>query len=535
MERKVTKIPAKSEQVFAAAGGIEQKKLRRVGFYARVSTEQDEQEKSYEAQVKFYTEYIQNNPEWVFVGGYSDEGITGTNTKRRDGFNRMVADGLSGKLDLVLTKSVSRFARNTIDSLQTIRNLKEAGCELYFEKENIWTFDSKGELLITLMSSLAQEESRSISENVRWGKRRSFEQGNICLPYKRFLGYRKGEDGLPEIVPEEAEIIRLIFRLTLFGKSPYAIASMLNNEGVPTPGGGKLWRTNNIISILGNEKYRGSARLQKEYTVNFLTKEKRKNNGEVPSYWIEHSHEAIIEPEVFDLVQHEVAMRQNDGRQMGSIHPFSGKIFCSECGGLYGSKVWGSNTQYRRTVWKCNERAERKTACIAPHLTDAQIQTAFLSAFNCLLKNKAGILAAYNDILNLLTDTTALDAEERELKNEIEVVEELARKAIQENAATALDQNDYAARFDSLLERDKAAKSRLKQIATKRLERSAKRGAITAVLQMLKRHDELVPLYNDELWYMTIDRVMVHADGRLLFRFRDGGEVAVPREVWAGK
>ncbi len=210
---------------------------RKVAAYARVSTDSDEQFTSYEAQIDYYTNFIKNHSEWEFVKVYTDEGISGTNTKKRKGFNEMIEDALAGKIDLIVTKSVSRFARNTVDSLSTIRQLKDKGIEVYFEKESIWTFDSKGELLITIMSSLAQEESRSISENVTWGRRKQFADGKVSLPYKQFRGYRKGKDGLPEIVPEEAEIVRLIYKIFVDGKAPSFIARHLTQKGIPTPSG----------------------------------------------------------------------------------------------------------------------------------------------------------------------------------------------------------------------------------------------------------------------------------------------------------
>ena len=211
----------------------------------------------------------------------TDEGKSGTDTKGRDGFNRMIADAMAGKLDLIVTKSISRFARNTVDTLVAVRQLKERGIEVFFEKENIYSLNSKGELLITIMSSLAQDESRSISENVTWGVRKRMRDGKINLPYKQFLGYQRGPDGQPEIVEDEAEIVRLIYRLFLYGKSPSAIASMLTGEGVPTPGGKAVWRSNVVSSILTNEKYSGNALLQKKITVNFLTKKRKKNEGVV--------------------------------------------------------------------------------------------------------------------------------------------------------------------------------------------------------------------------------------------------------------
>lgn len=227
---------------------------RRVAGYARVSTDSDEQFTSYEAQIDYYTQFIAAHADWSFVEVYTDEGISGLNTKNREGFNRMITDALAGRIDLIVTKSVSRFARNTVDSLTTIRKLKDAGCECYFEKENIWTFDSKGELLITIMSSLAQEESRSISENVTWGQRKRFADGKVSMPYKHFLGYEKGPDGLPQIVPEQAETVRYIYDLFMGGKTIMAIAKQLTAERIPTPGGKDTWGSRTVESILTNEK-----------------------------------------------------------------------------------------------------------------------------------------------------------------------------------------------------------------------------------------------------------------------------------------
>ena len=283
MERKVTMIPPTiNPQTHLPKT---QKVKRKVAGYARVSTDFEEQLTSYAAQVDYYTKYIQKREDWEFVKVYTDEGISATSMAHRDGFNQMIADALDGKIDLIITKSVSRFARNTVDSLTTVRKLKEKNVEVYFEKENIYTLDSKGELLITIMSSLAQEESRSISENVTWGHRKRFADGKVSLPYKRFLGYRKGADGLPEIVPEEAEIVRQIYKQFLEGKSYYAIAKNLTDRGIPTPAGKEQWHIRTIGSILTNEKYKGSALLQKKFTVDFLTKKTKVNEGEVPQYY----------------------------------------------------------------------------------------------------------------------------------------------------------------------------------------------------------------------------------------------------------
>ena len=254
----------------------------------------------------YYTRYIQSRNDWEFVGIYTDEGISATNTKHREGFKRMIADAIAGKIDLIITKSVSRFARNTVDSLTTVRKLKDKGIEIYFEKENIWTLDAKGELLITIMSSLAQEESRSISENVTWGHRKRFADGKVSLAFTHFLGYDKGMDGNLVVNKKQAEIVKLIYRLYLNGYTFHSIAKELTERKIPTPAGCKIWRANTIRSILMNEKYKGDALLQKKITVDFLTKETKKNEGEVPQYYVEHNHEAIISPQVFDWVQEEI-------------------------------------------------------------------------------------------------------------------------------------------------------------------------------------------------------------------------------------
>ena len=276
MAKSVTTIPATLSRFTAAP--INSTKKRRVAAYARVSTDNEEQLTSYEAQVDYYTNYIQGRDDWEFAGVYTDEGITGTNTKKREGFKSMVADALAGKIDLIITKSVSRFARNTVDSLTTIRSLKEHNVECYFEKENIWTFDGKGELLLTIMSSLAQEESRSISENCTWGQRKRFADGKVTVPFKRFLGYDMGPDHNLVVNPEQAKLVKRIYGMFLQGQSPFQIARTLTEEGIPSPGGKDHWNPSNIKSILTNEKYKGDALLQKSFTVDFLTKKKKAND-----------------------------------------------------------------------------------------------------------------------------------------------------------------------------------------------------------------------------------------------------------------
>ena len=247
---------------------------KRVVAYARVSTAKAEQFTSYENQISYYTNYIKSNPQYELIKIYTDEGISATSLKGRTGFQNMLKDGLKGRYDLIITKSISRFARNTVDSLMSIRKLKEKGIEVYFEKENIWTLDSKGELLITIMSSIAQEESRSISMNVTWRIRESMKKGQAYVPYKVFLGYKKGNIGEMVIDEEQAKLVRRIFGLSMQNRSAYQIAKMMEKDHIPFSPGVYKWYTSTIKSILRNEKYKGDAIRQKTYTKDYLTKEK---------------------------------------------------------------------------------------------------------------------------------------------------------------------------------------------------------------------------------------------------------------------
>ncbi len=503
------------------------KTKRRVAGYARVSTDSDEQFTIYEAQVDYYTNYIKSRPEWEFVEVYTDEGISALNTKKRDGFNRMIADALNGKIDLIVTKSVSRFARNTVDSLTTVRKLKDKGVEVYFEKENIWTMDSKGELLITIMSSLAQEESRSISENVTWGQRKRFADGKVSMPYKQFLGYRKGADGLPEIVPEEAETVRAIYRMFIEGMSPNAIARHLTDNAVPTSAGKKKWQRQTVESILTNEKYKGSALLQKKYTVDFLQKRMKVNEGEVPQYYVEHSHPAIIAPEEWERVQLELKRRKESGRQTFSTSPFAGKLICGDCGEIFGSKVWHSNSKYRRTIWQCNAKFKGDKKCTTPHLYEDDIKELFVVALSKLMVNREALLEDGRLIRHELMDTSAIDAECEELLQEMEVVAGLIQKCVNENAVQTIDQDEYINRYNALVERHEKLQSRYDTLQKKRERRLQQADVMSGFLFIIAELDTLQLQFDPVLWHTTVDHVTVYADERLVFYFRNGNDVEV--------
>lgn len=278
----------------------------RVAAYCRVSTDSEEQSSSYDVQIEHYTEFIKKNNEWAFAVIFADDGISGTNTKKREEFNKIIDECMAGKIDMIITKSISRFARNTLDCLHYIRKLKDKNVAVYFEKENINTLDAKGEIMIIIMAPLAQQESQSLSQNVKLRHQYRFQQGKVMVNCSRFLGYIKDEDKNLVIVPEEAEIIKRIYREYLEGSSMDKIKKGLEADGVLTGAGGKRWHTSSIRKILSNEKYMGDALLQKTYTVDFLTKKRVKNNGIVPQYYVENNHEAIIPREIYMQVQEEL-------------------------------------------------------------------------------------------------------------------------------------------------------------------------------------------------------------------------------------
>jgi hypothetical protein len=373
-----------------------------------------------------------------------------------------------------------------VDTLTTVRKLKEKGVEVYFEKENIYTLDSKGELLITIMSSLAQEESRSISENCTWGQRKRFSDGKVCVPYSRFLGYDKGEDGLV-INEEEAIIVRLIYKMFIEGFTPHGIAKHLTAEGIPTPGGKAVWGATTVKSILTNEKMKGDALLQKSYTMDFLTKKKKINEGEVPQYYVENAHPAIIDPAVFEMVQHEMARRKDGKDRYSGVGMFSSKIKCGQCGSWYGAKVWHSTSKYRRTIYQCNHKFKGEKKCGTPHFDEETIKRLFVSAMNKLLTDKDEIIANFAMVRDALFGTAALETERSELQSEMAVISELIRKCIEENASVAIDQSEYQGRYGGLVARFEAAKARFNEVSALASVRAARGNLVESFVAELGR------------------------------------------------
>lgn len=369
---------------------IEKEQLR-VAAYCRVSTDMEEQESSYEAQVTHYTDLIERTPSWTLAGIYSDEGITGTSTAKREGFQKMIKDCEKGKIDYVVTKSISRFARNTLDTLENIRKLKELGIPIFFEKENINTITSSGELLITILASIAQQESQSISLNVGMGIRYRFQAGKPMLNHTRFLGYTKNRGENLQIVEEEARIIQYIYRGYLEGMSISEIIEWLGVKQIKTVSGNEKWSYSAIRSILNNEKYMGDLLLQKSYTVDFLTKKRRKNKGNLPQYYVKNNHEGIVPRDVFYYIQGLMSSRRSSKRRMRTI--LHGLVVCGDC----GSKYRRFNDKNYGVTWRCTGRYGEKR-CKGPSAHESVIKGAVIAAFNKLPEYKDELYKRRNEL-----------------------------------------------------------------------------------------------------------------------------------------
>jgi len=386
MARKVTVIPAKQAGSKTGKKATEVRKTR-VAAYCRVSTDEDEQLNSFENQVEYYTRYITGNPAYELVDIYADEGISGTNTRKRKEFQRMIADCEAGKIDMVIVKSISRFARNTQDCLMYSRQLKNLGIGIIFEKENINTLDASGELLFTILSSLAQDESRNISENCKWGIRSKFQKGIPHINTFKFMGYDKDKEGRLVINAKEAKLVKRIFKEFLEGFNPADIARRLNEEGIPGVTGKPQWSRQTIRGMLQQEKYMGDSILQKWVTTDYLNHSLRKNNGIVEQYYVEKSHPAIIDKETWTAVQEEFERREAYCKAhhlaaysyRADINAFNSKVICGKCNLAFARKSW---TRKGFVGWEC------KSEDFGGYVKEETLMQAFIMAWNYTVKNR---------------------------------------------------------------------------------------------------------------------------------------------------
>ncbi len=521
---RIVIIPAKSRE----ETGQTERRLK-VAAYCRVSTDQEEQESSYEAQIGYYTEKIKNNAEWTLAGIFADEGITGTQAKKRPEFMKMIRLCRQRKIDMILTKSLSRFARNTVDSLKYIRDLKALGIAVIFEKENINTLETDTEMMLTIMSCFAQAESESISKNVSWGIRQSFKNGNVPMQYARLLGYRKGDYDKPEIVPEEAEIVKGIYRLYLDGMSLNMIVDRLNEKGLTTKGSNSPYRKEVVQRILTNEKYTGDALLQKTYVTDCITKKTRKNNGELPMYLVKNHHEPIISHEDFNRVQEEMARRSAkrviaDKLTKGEQGKYSAKyalselLICGECGSHYRRVTWTAKG-YKEIKWRCINRIQygKKKCHDSPTVDEQALHRAIVSTINkfCEVRDDVAkvLRESITEVLDPNQNGSVRAAQQRidELARNMDELIKLA--ALPETVATAMtDIERFSEEMKTLREFIETEKA--KQI-------TAQRGSaeLDAILERIEQEDFILTEYDDVVVRQLIEKVTVESKDTIMVIF----------------
>ena len=534
LDRRVRVIPATKTQgaIYSTHDG-----KKRVAAYCRVSTDSEEQLNSYEAQKSYYTQKIADSPDWEMAGIYADEGISGTSMKKRTEFKKMITACKRGRIDLIITKSLSRFARNTVDCLETVRLLKANGIGVYFEKENINTLTESSEFLITLFSGFAQAESESLSKNIAWGKQKSAEAGKVDFQYKKMLGYRKGVDGQPEIVPEEAEIIRRIYRRYLAGCSLGQIKQELEQDNIPTAQKVERWSSAVIHNILTNEKYMGDALLQKTYITDCISKKVKKNMGERPMYYVENNHPAIIPRETFDQVQKEMTRRSSKRKVLQKsgkteLGKYSGKyaltelLVCGECGSPYKRVTWARNGK-KRIVWRCVSQLEFGTKYChnSPTLDESRLHNAILAAMNeyAAIRQEVcpDVLAMVEEAKRAMSQAGAMLLELKKRMDEVSQEQSDVLDRLLANMADA----ELNARMKALTDEKEALKAQILKVQQKEVSMAEQAAKRQQMWDSLKECSAGYTEFDDEFVRQIIRKITVEDAETIHVHFRDSDVV----------
>ena len=507
----------------------------RVAAYCRVSTEQEEQQNSYQVQIAYYTDLINRKKEWTLAGIFADEGISGTQTKKRTEFNRMIRMCKNKKIDLVITKSISRFARNTVDCLEYVRQLKDLGIGVIFEKENLNTLTMTSEFMIALYGSFAQAESESISKNVSWGKEKAYREGRVTFQYKYLLGYKKGVDGKPEIVPEEAEIVRLIYRLFLDGYSMRNIKEFLECKGFLTSRGKKIWNESLISSILKNEKYVGDALMQKTYTLDCITHKVVKNKGERPMYLVTDHHDPIIDRDTYNRVQQELA-RRNSKRKVSdkttteqgrysSKYALTELLICGKCGTPYRRATWIVKGK-KQIVWRCISRLEhgKKYCPDLPTLKEESLHKAIIHAIN-------NYYSCRNDIARILKANigTVLECQGQEeiinIENRLKEIDQARNDLVMLIASGGCDEAKLDSEFASLYQEEQQLSERLEMLKSQNKTSAETQAKLDEIMQMIEQEKFELETFDNVLIRKLIECIKVLDKTEILVIFKGGYEV----------
>ncbi len=538
--KKVTFIPQDAQQT---ARDFRKQHLR-VAPYCRVSTDKDEQLSSYEAQIQYYTEMIAANPDWTMVRLYADEGKTGTSTKKRKEFLSMIRDCEKGKVDLVITKSVSRFGRNTLDGLDYVRRLKRLGVGVYFEKENVNTLHMDNEMILTFCFSQAQAESESLSGSVGWGHRRNFEKGKVYYKYDSFMGYRRGPDGEPEIDEEQAAVVRRIFARYLMGQSTCQIRKELMADGIKTVHGKEQWHDSVIQNMLQNEKYVGDALLQKTYIADLFTRQQKKNTGQLPKYYVHDCHPAIIDRETFQKVQEEMARRSSlkktSSKTKTELGKYSGKyvlnelLVCGECGSPYRRRMWMPKGE-RRYVWRCLNRLEKghRVCKTAPTLEEPALHAAILAAMNEKFQTRTARQTLKDSIAAALAGS-ADEMTHPAVESRIRALQERQMELFQLAVSAGVECTDY----DEELQQVNATKTRMmaKKAELERLGHTAEEfeRRMERIGEQLEQTSAAITDFDEVTVRQLISSIKVLDKERLLILFKDGTELEQRMEDMRG-
>ena len=506
---------------------------KRVAAYCRVSTDSEEQLTSYTTQKKVYTEMIAARPDWELAGIYADEGISGTRADKRPQFQKMIKDCFAGKIDYIVTKSVSRFARNTVDCLEHVRILKNRGIGIFFEEQNIDTLSIDSELYLVIYAGFAQSESESMSKNITWAYRKRFEDGKVLMQYKSMLGYRKGADGEPEIVPEEAKIVTRIFDMFLSGQTVRAISEQLRSEKIHIPGKNFSFSHVMVYNILRNEKYCGDSILQKTITVDCISKTRRDNMGEAPMYYVQNSHPAIISRETYHMTQAEIARRKTlapasekkavtvAGKY--SKYALSEVLVCGECGSRYRRVTWTSGG--KRVVWRCSNRLENGKKCCKMSLTvkEESLHAAIVRAINKFnSQDHAAYLALMKATIGEALGIQAETAEIDELKRRIDALNQKMVSIIQKAARDGEDIEEHESEFKEMAESIALFKQRisvLEQAKSTDAEMSERMAKIQEIIDERQAHQDV---YDDSIVRQMIECIKVFSNGNIEVYFGGG-------------
>lgn len=529
---RVIVIPAKPE--LAQAEPV--KRQLRVAAYCRVSTEEEEQASSYEAQCRYYTDKIMSNQEWTMAGIFADEGISGTSTKKRTEFLRMIRQCKQKKIDLVLTKSIQRFARNTLDCINYTRILRSLGIAVLFEKENINSLPQDSEFLITMYGAMAQSESESISKNVTWGRQRAMERGKAFIPYSSLYAFEKGEDGKTKIIPEQAAIVRELYDRFLAGASYRMLQRWLAENHIPTVKGASTWSCTSIKGILTNEKYYGDVLMQKTFRQDVISKKIVKNTGQRTQYLIQGHHEGIVTKEKFDAVQAEIARR--NARKSPSRHAVTGRgcyaskyalserLVCGECGTLYRRCVWTSKGR-KYPVWRCISRLNygAKYCHNSPSLKEEPLQTAILAAINSAMSSKQVLVDHIKEAMSLeLLPVQGQQTSLADLERRLEQLDQEFQKLLAE-AIDCEDKEACNAQFAAILQEQTALKQQKKEILQGCADAEQICSRMKRAEQALEEASPLIAEWNETAIRQIVERVTVLSADEICVRLKNGAEI----------